>query len=185
MYAEPMPTGLRRIHNRGDTHFITFSCFDRRQYLNNPASRNLVEDALERTRKRYDFIVFGYVIMPEHVHCLIGEPAVGTIADVMKSWKLSVTLRQETRPFWEERYYDFNIFTNAKLYEKRRYLHRNPVRRGLVEKPEDWPWSSFDHFATGVRRVVEVESQWTVRLREQSPQPSPGSENPDPGHPDS
>ena len=46
--------------------------------------------------------------------------------------------------------------------EKLRYMHRNPVVRGLVKKPEDWPWSSFRHYATGQRGVVEIESQWTA-----------------------
>jgi hypothetical protein len=46
-----------------------------------------------------------------------------------------------------------------------RYIHRNPVARGLVAKPEDWPWSSFRHYASGVRDTVEIESQWTAFLR--------------------
>jgi hypothetical protein len=46
-----------------------------------------------------------------------------------------------------------------------RYIHRNPVKRGLVEKPEDWSWSSFRHDATGVKGRVEIESQWTAFLR--------------------
>jgi putative transposase len=51
----------------------------------------------------------------------------------------------------------------AKLH----YIHRNPVRRGLVERPEDWEWSSFRHYATGDEGVVEIESEWTARRREQ------------------
>jgi hypothetical protein len=53
-----------------------------------------------------------------------------------------------------------------KPIEKLRYLHRNPVTRGLVSRPEDWEWSSFRHWATGVEGVVEIESQWTARKRE-------------------
>jgi len=52
--------------------------------------------------------------------------------------------------------------------EKLRYIHRNPVNRGLVARPEDWPWSSFRHYATGETGVVEIESQWTVRKRERA-----------------
>jgi hypothetical protein len=44
-------------------------------------------------------------------------------------------------------------------------MHRNPVKRGLVEKPGDWAWSSFCHYATGVEGSVEIESQWTAFLR--------------------
>jgi hypothetical protein len=49
--------------------------------------------------------------------------------------------------------------------EKLRYIHRNPVRRGLVAKLEDWRWSSFRHYATGLRGTVEIESEWTARER--------------------
>ena len=49
--------------------------------------------------------------------------------------------------------------------EKLRYIHRNPVVRGLVAKPEDWQWSSFRHYQTGMRGAVEIESEWTARER--------------------
>jgi hypothetical protein len=68
--------------------------------------------------------------------------------------------------FWQGRYYDFNVRTPEKRVEKLRYMHRNPVKRGLVERPEDWGWSSFRHYATGVEGVVEIESEWTGRKRE-------------------
>ena len=52
------------------------------------------------------------------------------------------------------------------MQEKVHYIHQNPVRRGLVARPEDWKWSSFRHIATGEDGVVEIESQWTARKRE-------------------
>jgi len=74
--------------------------------------------------------------------------------------------RPEGAPFWQPRYYDFNVWSEAKRVEKLRYIHRNPVKRGLVERPEDWVWSSFCHYATGTDGAVEIESQWTARRRE-------------------
>jgi hypothetical protein len=73
----------------------------------------------------------------------------------------------EGSPFWEPRYYDFNLWSEAKRVENLRYVHRNPVKRGLAVRPEDWKWSSFAHYATGVDGAVEIESQWTARRREQ------------------
>ena len=64
--------------------------------------------------------------------------------------------------FWQKRYYDFNIRNHAQFLEKLRYLHRNPVKRGLCELPEDWQWSSFLHYATGIEGRVEIESEWTA-----------------------
>jgi putative transposase len=57
------------------------------------------------------------------------------------------------------------VHNEEKRVEKLRYMHRNPVKRGLVEKPEDWPWSSFRHYLTGEIRSVEIESQWTAFRR--------------------
>ena len=72
----------------------------------------------------------------------------------------------DNKHFWQARYYDFNVWTARKRVEKLRYIHRNPVKRGLVEKPEDWRWSSFRNHATGEEGVVEIESEWTGRKRE-------------------
>jgi hypothetical protein len=59
-----------------------------------------------------------------------------------------------------------NVWSERKFVEKLRYIHRNPVIRGLVEQPEDWLWSSFRHYLTGADGAVEIESQWTARRRE-------------------
>src|ERR1700674_3337562 len=46
-------------------------------------------------------------------------------------------------PFWQTRFHDFNVWTEKKRVEKLRYMHRNPVKRGLTATPEDWRWSSY------------------------------------------
>ena len=69
-------------------------------------------------------------------------------------------------PFWQARYYDFNVWSAQKLTEKLKYLHRDPVTRGLVEKPEDWPWSSYRHYLTGVEGTIKIESERTAWKRE-------------------
>jgi putative transposase len=160
-----MPKGLVRYQSTGDFHFLTFSCYHRQPHFNTAASRDLFENALERTRVRYKFVVAGYVVMPEHVHLLVSEPLNGQLARAVQALKLSVSVRRSERPFWQERYYDFNVHNSAKRIEKLRYIHRNPVKRGLVGKPEDWRWSSFRHYATGEIGVVEIESEWTAARR--------------------
>ena len=66
---------------------------------------------------------------------------------------------------WTPRFYDFNVFTEKKRIEKLRYMHRNPVTRGLCKLPEQWTWSSFRHCAYGEVGVVEVESELTAARR--------------------
>lgn len=67
--------------------------------------------------------------------------------------------------FWQRRYYDFNVWSEEKRVEKLRSMHRNPVARGLVEKLEDWPWSSFRHYATAAIGRVGIESEWPAFRR--------------------
>jgi len=161
-----MPDGLKRYQFEGNRHFITFSCDQRRPYLSSASAKTIFEEALERVRQQYCLYVLGYVVMPEHVHLLLSEPSVGPLSRALHSLKSSVSKRSLQRPFWLPRYYDFNVFTPRKHLEKLRYLHRNPVKRGLAAKPEDWQWSSFRHYATGERGIVEIESFWTSELRE-------------------
>jgi putative transposase len=160
-----MTRGLIRYHQAGCFHFVTFSCYHRLAYLGTATARRLFERSLEAMRKRYDFVVCGYVVMPEHVHLLLSEPKEALLSKAIQALKLSVSVQSRQRPFWQARYYDFNVHNEAKRVEKLRYMHRNPVMRGLVEKPEQWRWSSFMHYATGVEGTVEIESQWTASRR--------------------
>jgi putative transposase len=166
-----MPWSLKRFQQSRDLHFLTFSCYQRRPNFAGPREREVFEAALERVRQQYDMCVYGFVIMPEHVHMLVNEPERETLAKAMQSLKQSVARRLALRAedsFWMERYYDFNVWSERKFVEKLRYIHRNPVHRGLVPHPEDWPWSSYRHYQTGVAGTVEIESQWTARKREQA-----------------
>ena len=176
-----MPTGLVRYQQSGCFHFITFSCHHRLPHLATTAARSLFERSLEVMRIRYGFVVCGYVVMPEHVHPLVSEPKNSPPSKAIQALKLSVSVQRKARPFWQARYYDFNVHNEFKRVEKLRYMHRNPVKRGLVQKPENWAWSSFRHYATGEIGTVEIESFWTGARRDGLRDPR--SENPDLGHP--
>ncbi len=148
-------------------HFITFSCDDRKPYLASPHSKQVFEATLERTRARHNARVYGYVLMPEHVHLLLNETFDISLAMFLKSVKQETSrqLKGTHARFWLPRYFDFNVQTPDKFYEKLQYIHRNPVTRGLVANPADYPWSSYNHYATGHRGTIEVESDRTARLR--------------------
>jgi putative transposase len=164
-----MPWSLKRFHETHQLHFLTSSCYKRRPKFETIESRATFESALERVRQRYELCVYGYVVMPEHVHMLVSEPERGTLAQAMQSLKQGVARRLALRAaesFWQARYYDFNLWSERKFVEKLRYIHRNPVTRGLVARPEDWAWSSFRHYLNGEAGAVEIESQWTARKRE-------------------
>ncbi len=165
-----MPRGLVRFHHSGAFHFITFSCYHRLALLAREEGYGIFEAELEAMRLRYGFVVSGYALMPEHVHLLVNEPGLGTLATAIQvlKQKTSRRLKKPGEPqFWQRRYYDYVVPSEAKRVEKLRYMHRNPVKRGLVANPADWRWSSFRHYATGEIGAVEIDSEWTVWRRQQ------------------
>jgi putative transposase len=167
-----MPTGLKRYQQTQHFHFITFSCYRRQAFLESSAAKDNAQQIFEQVRRQQSLCVAGYVLMPEHIHLLTDEPATGTLAGFLQIFK-QLTSRQlkaaEQKQFWQRRYYDFNVHSEEKRIEKLRYIHRNPVKRGLVARPEDYRWSSFNHYATGEPHLVEIESEWTARFRERRP----------------
>ncbi len=95
-----MPKNLRRVTGRGDLHFITFCCYQRRALLGTVRARNLAVQILGEVRARYGFALVGYVIMPEHVHLLMGESRTASPATVVQVFKQRVSRRmrgKETR----------------------------------------------------------------------------------------
>ena len=204
-----MTLGLRRFHQSRQSHFLTFSCYHRQPGFNSPDTCDLFLVCLEEMRRRFSIRIYGYVVMPEHVHLLLSEPDQKTLADAMHYLKLSFAKRLKANPriphptvlqsmtvpqsmmvpqvrdrsvapnlgspdglekdtirFWQARYYDRNVRYEDEFTVKLRYLHRNPVARGLVKHPADWKWSSFRHYALREKGPVEIESQWTAADRE-------------------
>ena len=114
--------------------------------------------------------------MPEHVHLLLSEPERGNPSLVLAAFKQAFAhrLRRELRAqtgvhadalwstpvavghVWQRRFYDFVVFSENKRVEKLRYMHRNPVQRGLVLEPQQQLWSSFRHYVYGERGAVLV-----------------------------
>jgi putative transposase len=128
-----MPWGLKRFQQTRDSHFLTFSCYKRRQNFRTAESRCTFEAALERVRQQYGLCIYGYVVMPEHVHLLVSEPENGTLSQAIQSLKQGVARTLALRAkdsLWQARYYDFNVWTKRKFVEKLKYIHRNPVKRG-------------------------------------------------------
>jgi len=162
-----MPTGLKRYQTAHSLHFITFSCYRRLPLLEAPAAKETVEVLLEQVRARHQARIYAYVLMPEHVHLLVNEPPRILLAQFLKAIKQTASrkLRGSRKKFWQNRYYDSNVRGEKARSAVIRYIHRNPVTRGLVAKPEDWHWSSFLHYATGLKGTIEIESQWTAAGR--------------------
>jgi REP-associated tyrosine transposase len=177
----------KRYYGAGDLHFITCSCYRRQPLLGTPRRRDLFLTVLEQVRRRYQFVVVGYVVMPEHIHLLISEPQERTPSTVMQALKLGFArrvlaqARRQRNPaqaslfdhapqhIWQKRFYDFNVWTEHKRIEKLRYMHRNPVQRGLVAFPELWQWSSFRAYAFGEEGPVKINDWELLKMKIRPP----------------
>ena len=169
----------KRYNGRGDLHFITFSCYQRRPLLGSVRARNLFVKTLGEVRAKHEFLLLGYVVMPEHVHLLISEPKQLTPSGVLQILKQRVSRKMrgerrkvswqqlalrfpeatgDLRRFWQRRFYDFNVYTTPKMREKLDYMHANPVKRRLVKHPKDWPWSSFSFYAGGEMGLISLDT---------------------------
>jgi len=169
-----MPDGLKRLHHSGQSHFLTFSCYHRLPLFTQMQTQEVFLFALEQMRRSFQMRVYGYVVMPEHVHLLLSEPTGEKLASAMQMLKSKVAIQARKdgkriagkQPFWQARYFDHNVRNFAGFVTQLRYIHRNPVKRGLCTAPEDWPWSSFRAWALGEIGIVEVESEMIAAQRE-------------------
>jgi putative transposase len=205
-YSVAMRRNLKRYYGAGDLHFITCSCYRREQLLGTSRRRDLFLTVLEQMRRRYQFVVVGYVVMPEHIHLLVSEPQEETPSTVMQALKIgfarrviaedrrlgmsteatSRKAREVAHPLpysqpdppcapvpaqhiWTKRFYDFNVWTEHKRIEKLRYMHRNPMTRGLVASPELWRWSSFRAYFLGEAGPVLVNGWDVLRMKIRPP----------------
>ena len=173
-----MPAGLKRLYGQGHLHFITFSCYQRLPLLRTVCARDIFVQELGKLRDEMAFHLIGYVVMPEHVHLLLSEPPRGTPSAVLQKLKLRVARKMRTRAravsagqfrwrfeeqggslraFWQARFYDFNVYSKGKKMEKLHYMHANPVIRGLVKYPKDWPWSSWSFYEDGEAGLIRMD----------------------------
>ena len=168
-----MTRGLKRRYGRDELHFLTFSCHQRREFLIENRARDLFASELARARREYGFRLVGYVVMPNHVHLLVGEPKKGTVSTVLQMLKQRVARKmrkgregqvgsapaydeRKASAFWQARFYDFNVYSREKMNEKLNYIHANPVVRRLVDHPRDWMWSSWSNYVDGTG-LIEVD----------------------------
>jgi putative transposase len=99
--------------------------------------------------------------MPEHVHLLLDEAGALNPSKVIQVVKQKVSSRLghgSGIPFWQRRFYDFTTWSSGKIREKLIYMHENPLRRGLVAHPQEWPWSSWSHYSMREEGLISIDS---------------------------
>lgn len=139
-------------------HFVTFSCYKRRKLLNPERAKRIVIGILGSRLARQNGLCIGFVVMPDHVHCLVWFEGTNQLVRFVETWKELTSKRikdlfqrqhpeywykiRSDDPIWQAGYYPFHVHSRKKIEEKLDYMHLNPVRCGLVDHVCDWPWSS-------------------------------------------
>ncbi len=124
----------------------------------------LVLDALAKSRHKLSFRLCGYVLMPDHWHALIETIFPLTISRVVQDvkWTAAGSLNRARRTrgtVWQHQFWDRFVRHGQEFRDRLAYMHLNPVRKGMVEKPEDWRWSSYHDFALDKQRVADCPIQ--------------------------
>jgi putative transposase len=179
----------KNVNEPGHAHALTFSCFQRQQFLRSERTCGWLADSIELAREKFDFSVWAYVFMPEHVHLIVWPRQIEyEIAEIRKAIKASVARRaicfveaiapdslslmtrkrgnKTERLFWQSGGgYDRNLFTAKALIAEIDYLHLNPVRRGLVERPDLWKWSTAGWFLNSIEPPLKpdpIPREWLL-----------------------
>jgi REP-associated tyrosine transposase len=126
---------LPHLQRLGKTYFITFTTLDRRVLT--AKERDITLACIVRGHRR-TMALYAAVVMPDHVH-LLAMPDDDGIAHLMQQLK-GVSAHQIGQPVWQREYFDRIIRSTEDLREKGEYIIANPVRAGLVERAEDYPW---------------------------------------------
>ncbi len=160
----------KKVHHfniPGQAHELTFSCYRRLPLLSRDRTRRWIIESIEAARKNRGFAVLAFVIMPKHVHIIVypsdqpydiawflkgikqpvSRKAHAWLLKNDQQWLEKLTLVRtdglRVFRFWQAGGgYDRNIDRQATLRQMIEYIHNNPVRRGLVDRAVEWPWSS-------------------------------------------
>ncbi len=172
----------RRNYNEpGHAHELTFSCYRGFKFLKAERTCQWLADAIGHARIELNFDLWAYVFMPEHVHLIVwpeaesydiaeirkaikapvGSKAINFLLAEAPSWIPRITRKRgkkTERLFWQSGGgYDRNVIEPVALLKMIDYIHVNPVRRGLVEKPEQWKWSSAAWYLNGGQVPMPVD----------------------------
>jgi len=142
---------LRRLVVSDRFFFISCRLLPHRGRLEESEFECLARVGRER-REKHHFLLTAWVFLPDHWHAIFFPRFPVTISRVMESIKVASTLRinagrKQTGLLWQPRFFDRAVRTVKEYYEKVEYIHLNPVTAGLVQRAEDWPWSSVHDYS--------------------------------------
>ncbi|MDX1811665.1 MAG: transposase [Gammaproteobacteria bacterium] len=147
----------RRVWIPGGTYFFTVNLHERKNNNLLIQQIDLLREVIQRVKSKHPFTIHGWVVLPEHFHCILSLPEndsdFATRLRLIKSGfsklvpnneQLSESrLKRGERGIWQRRYWDRMIRDQADFNAHMDYIHINPVKHGLVNRVQDWPYSTF------------------------------------------
>ena len=143
---------LGRLYNSNPLYFITTSTFKRHRFLTNNDVSRILADEWSKCLDLHGWAIGSYVIMPDHVHFFCKSATdKQNLSQVMQAWKQWTSKRikkalYRSLPVWNSEFFDHVLRSEESYSEKWHYVFSNPVRAGLVDKPEEWKCWGFIHF---------------------------------------
>jgi REP element-mobilizing transposase RayT len=176
---------LPRFHIEGHIYYITTVIYNRLPIFTRPSFIIPLFDSLNFYHYQQEFKLLGYVVMPDHLHLIIWPYGKATVSDIMRDYKTFTAKRiirqaaveqitdwimafeqagQETgrsdNKVWQDSYWDENVYTERFLRQKLNYVHRNPLRAGIVDRVEDYVYSSYRNYEFGETWLIEIDRGW-------------------------
>ncbi len=176
---------LPRFHIDGHLYYITTVIYNRLPLFTRPAFIIPLLDSLNFYRYQHEFKLLGYVIMPDHLHLIVWPYGKSTVSDFMRDYKTFTSKRiirqaqvekianwisvfeqagletgRSDNKVWQDSFWDENVYTERFLRQKLNYIHRNPLRSGLVERSGDYPYSSYRNYELDEEWLIEIDRGW-------------------------
>jgi REP element-mobilizing transposase RayT len=169
----------------GSIYYVTTNIYKRLPIFSSSSFIIPLLDSLNFYRFQHSFSLLGYVIMPNHLHLLIWPDGHSSIEEIMRDFKKFTAVRLERQAevekradwlaafklagqttgrsknkVWQDSYWDTIVYGERILRQKLNYMHRNPVRAGLVQSVEEYPYSSYRNYVQGDQSLIEVDTDW-------------------------
>ena len=124
-----------------------------------------IQESISFCLKKYNAKLAGYVLMPNHIHLILSVEKThlpNFMRDFKKftAQKVAVDLGLPHGGIWMPRYDRFEISDREILLQKLNYIHNNPVKKGLIDKAEEWKWSSANYYVKGIEEAIEIWTDW-------------------------
>ena len=178
--------GMKHFYGQNHLHYLTANTYRKARIFDSDRYKRKFVQSLDDLRTELGFRIIGYVLMPEYSHLLIWPGTLANPSQIMQKlsertanfilrnlrenlafpWCRKMLKRFALPPtvhdhahyrVWNRRGYDMNVWSEKKIQEKLNYMHNNPVKRGLVAQPGDWPWSSWRYYYLDDSSVLAMD----------------------------